>query len=89
MRDQIIQVEGTCVGTSQTIGPTCLQVLHLWVQPTTDQKYFLKEYVVANVYYVVRLIIVVSILNVYRHFFCHYPLNDTGITTIYTAFTLY
>ena len=42
---------------------------------------------VADMYYVVRPVIVVSVLNMYRHFlFCHHSLNNT---TTFMAFTLY
>ena len=27
-----------------TVGPVCLQVLHLWIQPTTDGKYLKKKF---------------------------------------------
>ena len=34
-------------------------------------------YVSANVYYAVKLMMVVSVLNKYRLFKCHYSLNNT------------
>ena len=64
---------------SQTTGPTYLWVLHLWVQPTTDQDTpkGKTHYVVAKVCHVVRSTIVVSLLNVYRLFWGDYSLNNT------------
>lgn len=64
-----------------TLGHPCPQVLHPRIQPTTDasnlgSKIFEKNYIVANVYYAVRPMMVASVLNMYRLFSYHYTLNN-------------
>lgn len=39
--------------------------------------------------YVAKPIMVVSVMNMYRLFSCHYSLHNNSKTTIYRTFTLY
>lgn len=66
---------------SCTISILYLQVLHPQIQPIMDQKYFLKSYFIADVYYVVKSMMVASVLNTYNLFLSLFlkPYNKTTI----------
>lgn len=70
------------------VGPLNSWVLNLWIQSSLDQKYLKKSYIIADVYYVVRPKVVVSVLNMHQHFVWSLFLEQYS-TTIYIAFTLY
>lgn len=63
----------------QTVSPLYSVVPGPWIQPTADQKYvFFKSYIVADMHYIVKPKMVLSVLNMGRLCFsCHHDLNNT------------
>lgn len=57
-------------------------------QPQVKNIFLKKCYVVADVVYVVRPMMIVSILNIYRFPFCHYSLNSI-VRQLFVALTSY
>ena len=54
------------------VNPLYPQVLNLQIQPTTDQKQFLKVCCCCHV----MPMMVISVLSMYKLFYCRYPLNN-------------
>lgn len=72
-----------------TLGNT-VDPLYLPIQPTLFQQIFWgKKYVVVDMYYVVRPVMTVSIVNVYRLLLLSLFTKQFCITTSYIAFTLF
>ena len=60
------------------VGFPYLWVALLWIQPNMNGQILGKGfYIVGDVYYVVRPVMVPSVLNMYRLFPCYYSLNNS------------